>query len=115
MAWLNKGPKNTRVYLGVIRGNIKVYVGITSQKFRARMSQHNTIRRAQGLPIFLRLKPMSGPLTRNQAQAVEQVLIMANPHFDNQKNSIAVGRSTFQGALEWGSIHLVKSGKALFY
>ncbi len=44
----------------------------------------------------------NGPLTRNEARAVEQVIIERNPHFENKINSISPDSEYYDGALEWG-------------
>lgn len=94
---LDKGDKNTRVYVGERDGK-KVYGGITSDVDR-RSSQHGK--------RFNQLNELTtNPLTKNQGRGVEQALIEQNPHFENKINSISPKNPIYQKALEFGRAFL---------
>ncbi len=89
------------MYLGLV-GTKPTYVGITSQPLNARLREHNARRTILGKPKFSRLKPVTlAPVSRNEARAIETLIIMANPHFDNKYKSIAGTHDIFQGAVNW--------------
>ena len=93
-AWLNKGEKNTFVYVGR-RGGKTVYVGI-SGNIEQRQWQHNFMKRG------FKIEPiMQEPLTRNQALAIEQLIKQRNPHFENIRNPISKLRRYFNEAVQW--------------
>lgn len=99
--WLNKGPENTMVYLGINEdeyGNdYSSYVGITVN-IDNRKYQHD-----QNGKLFEYLLPISDKLTRNQARAIEQVLILKYPGYSNQINSISHESRYFDEAVDWGT------------
>ncbi|MCC7390710.1 MAG: hypothetical protein IT431_18335 [Phycisphaerales bacterium] len=115
-AWLKKG-RQTRVYIGVVgHARIPRYVGITSQSKAARMAKHNARRPPLGLPPFSDLEWVTpNPVPRNTARAIEQVLFMANPHFDNSDNPISMDHDIFQGAVNAGVSWLRNNGKPFCY
>lgn len=81
------------VYLGIKNGE-PVYAGI-SKALMCRASQHGD--------RFDELRKLTtSPVTRDQARAIEQVLINNNPQFQNQINSIAPTRSWYDQAVQWG-------------
>ncbi|MGC5809917.1 RHS repeat-associated core domain-containing protein [Ralstonia pseudosolanacearum] len=80
------------VYLG-IRDGKAVYVGI-SNNVAARACQH-------GSRFDDVVKITNSQVTRDQARAIEQMIINKNPHFENQINSISPSRSWYESALEW--------------
>ena len=90
------------VYLG-IKNYEPVYAGITSN-FACRVSQHGD--RFDDL-----LKLTSSPVTKDQARAIEQVLINNNPQFQNAINSIAPSRTWYDNAIQYGSQWLSNFGK----
>ncbi len=94
------GAAKTHVYLG-IRNNAPVYVGITTDIAR-RQSEHSGRFILQGLTDL--------PLTRNQARAIEQVIKVRNPQFENVINSISPTRSWYGEAIEWGAKWLADNG-----
>jgi hypothetical protein len=100
--WLGKGPKNTSVYLG-FKGGKDVYVGITRQAINIRQAQHGAAR-------FQLRQVTSYSLTRNQARAVEQALILRNPQYRNIINSISSKRPIYKGAVKWGDDFLDSMG-----
>ena len=99
--WINRGKKNTTVYIGVKNGE-QIYVGITKQALAKRQTQHG---KKNGL-----LRPVATGLTRNQARAVEQALIVRNPNFNNIFNSVSPRRKIYNSAVKWGEKYLSKIG-----
>jgi hypothetical protein len=79
------------VYLGMKAGK-PVYAGITKD-LMCRAAQH-------GDRFDELLKLTSSKVTRDQARAIEQVLINRNPQFQNQINSIAPSRSWYDQAVQ---------------
>lgn len=49
-------------------------------------------------------------LTRNQARAVEQALILRNPQYINRINSISPKRPIYNDAVKWGNDFLKGMG-----
>jgi hypothetical protein len=87
-AWLGHGPKTVTVYIAMKKGKA-VYVGITNDLIR-RGNEHG-----------LKLKEFMGGLTRNQARAIEQQIIKANPQFTNIINSVDPKHRFAQWAETW--------------
>ncbi len=94
--WLNKGPGNVGVYNGLNKAGDDVYVGITNNIIRRQGQWGNTFR----------IKEMTGGLTRNQAKAIEQVIIEQNPHYLNIINSISPSNPNYQQAIDWANYYL---------
>ncbi|MDF2545537.1 MAG: repeat protein [Anaerosolibacter sp.] len=91
---LLNGPADTYVYYGIKDGKID-YVGI-SKNMDNRFAQHGD--------RFDRLVPVtSEPLTRDQARAIEQVLIEKNPQFSNKINSISPKNVIYNDAIDWAT------------
>jgi YD repeat-containing protein len=91
--WLDKGPKDVSVYIGRTKtGKPKaVYTGIS-----------NSVPRREN-ELGLKLKPFMKGLTRNQARAIEQKIIQANPQFRNINNSISPKHRYSQFAAQWAT------------
>ena len=49
-------------------------------------------------------------VTRGEARAIEQALIVRNPGFNNKINSISPNHSYYQDAVDWGEAWLVRNG-----
>jgi hypothetical protein len=78
---------------------VKQYTqGITTDVAK-RLCQHN----ANQANRFDQLFPLTNPLTRDQARAIEQSLINSNPSFDNAINSISPTRNWYDEAVNWGN------------
>jgi hypothetical protein len=93
------GKWDTVVYLAY-RGGKPVYVGITSGKLNDRLRQHNTRgTKSRGPRGFDDLIPITIPLPRRLAMAIETVIIIENPHFENDMLSIGRGNSIFNAAI----------------
>jgi RHS repeat-associated protein len=91
---------DTFVYLGK-RGGEAVYTGITNNPAR-RAAQHGD--------RFV-LEPLhSQPVTRLEARSIEQALIVRNPGFENQINSISPRHPWYGEAVEWGEAWLRSHG-----
>jgi len=80
-----------QTYLGWA-GNSAVYTGITN----------NIIRRQLEHGAAFRIQAIAGGLTRGQARAIEQAIIVHNPAFRNVINSISPSH-TYYNAVAWGS------------
>jgi hypothetical protein len=101
--WLNKGPRNVEVY---VRKNSKTgayeYVGITNDHDR-RQREHGA-----------ELKKVADNLTRNEARALEQLLMDTNPHFmsagSNQNASISSRNPQFNMARQWAQAYVQQHG-----
>jgi hypothetical protein len=89
------------VYLGQ-RGNIPVYAGI-SNNFANRAAQHGD--RFDGLALVT-----GTSVTRGEARAVEEALIVQNPGFENQRHSISPRKPFYDDALAWGQQWLSTHG-----
>jgi hypothetical protein len=88
------------VYVGIRNGK-DVYVGITNNLAR-RTAEHG------GKYI---LRPVTRtPVTRGEARAIEQALILRNPHFANVRNSISPKHPYYQRAVQWGEAWLKSNG-----
>ncbi|GAA4474206.1 VWA domain-containing protein [Phytohabitans houttuyneae] len=97
---LEGGPARTVVYRGE-RGGKNVYVGITVDPAR-RQAQHGG---------KFDLIPISGELTRGEARAIEQSLIVraggpGSSGFLNKINSISPKHYYYEDAVEWGEAWL---------
>jgi len=92
--------RETQVYIGY-KNNEAVYCGITCN-ISARQIQHGDRFRIRALD--------SGGLTRGQARAVEQALIIRNPQFQNLRNSISPNHSYYNDAVRWGENWLRANG-----
>lgn len=93
------GPANNSVYQGV-KGGEDIYVGITNNVVR-RTSEHGT--------RFDELTVMGSGLTRGEARAVEQAMIVSN-NYDNIINSISPKHSYYDDAVAWGQNWLKQNG-----
>ena len=82
------------VYHGVDAGK-PVYAGITNDIAR-RQSQHGE------RFVLEQLTPAAG-VTRGQARAIEEALIVRNPGFQNARHEISPSHSWYQDALDWGN------------
>ena len=89
------------VYLGVRNGQV-VYCGITCN-LAQRGAQHGG--RFDALQALT-----TGSLTRGEARAIEEALILRNPGFENLRHSISPGHSWYQEAVEWGEAWLKARG-----
>ena len=88
------GKKDTDVYIGSKNGEDR-YVGISNNVPR-RTAEHG--------PRFDEVKTITkGPLTRNQAKGLEQVIKEANPQFENRINSISPKNPIYQRAKDFGN------------
>jgi hypothetical protein len=81
------------VYIA-FRGTTPVYVGITKQVLGKRLGQHNY--RGKNFDKLLEITP---PLPRKLAMAIETTIIIANPHFENQRLSIGRENPIFNAAM----------------
>ncbi|NOT01740.1 MAG: hypothetical protein HOP29_14050 [Phycisphaerales bacterium] len=104
LGWLNQGPKNVSVYIAKRDGRA-VYVGVSGDVSR-RMSQHGARFTGQEL--------VASDLTRNQARALEQ-LIMDKNVFQNVRNSIDPMSEFFVDAYNWAEEFARRSGIRLVY
>ena len=103
-AKLNQQSKDYYVYLGIDNGK-PIYVGITNDVPR-REAEHGS-RFSDGLDQLNTV-----PLTRNQARAVEQVIIERNPFFrdiinnpkGNKINSISKYNILYVAAIPYGTL-----------
>lgn len=59
------------------------------------------------------LEELAGGLTRGEARAIEQALIVRNPGYDNLINSIGTQHSWYQQAVDWGETWLRGNGFGL--
>ncbi|MFT3874093.1 MAG: hypothetical protein QM714_15860 [Nocardioides sp.] len=97
---LSGGAADTYVYLGANNGK-NVYVGITNNLAR-RQGEHGA---------RFALDPItSAPVTRGQARAIEQALIVRNPGFQNVRNSISPNHAYYDDAVSWGESWLKQNG-----
>jgi len=99
------GPCDTQVYIAY-RGSDAVYVGITSQGKRPRLSQHNSSRNRRG---FDDLEFITPPLPRRLAMAIETVLIISNPQFENKSKSIGNKQLDYSSAIHAGTSWLMRN------
>ena len=92
---------SVHVYYGVESGK-PVYAGITNNIVR-RQGQHG------GRFVLEQLTPAAG-VTRGQARAIEEALIVRNPGFQNLRHGISPQHAWYQDALEWGNDWLKGQG-----
>ncbi len=92
--WLLKGPKNTKVYIGLdILTRKPAYVGITVDIAR-RQTEHAS-------KYFI--NEISDFMTRHEARCIEQYVISQRRGiYKNVINSIAENRTIYEEALKWG-------------
>jgi hypothetical protein len=89
------------VYLGVRNGK-PVYAGI-SNNVEARAAQHGA--------RFDGLRQITGQsVTRGEARAIEEALIVRNPGFENLRHSISPTQPYYDEAVEWGEAWLKANG-----
>jgi len=88
-------------YHGVDAGK-PVYAGITNDIARRQAQHGRSVRLDQ-------LTPAAG-VTRGQARAIEEALIVRNPGFQNLRHEISPRRSWYQDALDWGNDWLTGQG-----
>jgi RHS repeat-associated protein len=90
------------VYVGM-RAGAPVYVGI-SKNISERACRH-------GDRFDELMKLNHDFVTKDQARAIEQAIIEANPSFQNGINSIAKNRDWYEGATQWARDWLRQQGK----
>ncbi|MDR0277988.1 MAG: hypothetical protein LBJ37_08890 [Paucimonas sp.] len=88
------------VYMAANAGKL-TYAGI-STRLDIRIGEH--LANGRNFDEFIKITTQQ--LTRDQARAVEQVLINRNPHFENIINSISPNRSWYNEAISWGEKYL---------
>jgi len=103
------GPRDTIVYLGVRNGN-PVYVGITKQDLRSRRGQHN-----RNGKNFSDLLPITPKLPRTLALAIETVIYISNPHFENKIHPIARANPIFDVAINRAATWMTRNGVRFWY
>jgi hypothetical protein len=81
------------VYHGVDAGK-PVYAGITDDLARRQLQHGDRF-------VLDQLTPAAG-VTRGQARAIEEALIVRNPAFQNLRHEISPSHSWYQDALDWG-------------
>jgi len=99
-AALQGGSASVDVYLGV-RGGNAVYAGITNDIVR-RQGQHGA--------RFVLQKITGAQVARGEARAIEEALIVRNPHFENIRHSISPRHPYYQQAVNWGESWLKSHG-----
>lgn len=101
-AALTKGPKNVHVYRGVDEAGNPVYAGISNNLSR-RAAQHGD--------RFTALRPVTtSPVTRGEARAIEQAMILRNPGYQNKINAISPNRPFYDDAVSYGEAWLKNNG-----
>jgi Mg-chelatase subunit ChlD len=102
---LDGGPIKTVVYFGFDPISSKaVYVGITKD-FTRRSGQWTGIYRIE------RIKTGMSPVSRGQARAIEEALIVqAGSRFNNKIHSISPTHPYYSDALAWGEDWLIANG-----
>jgi RHS repeat-associated protein len=93
---------SNHVYFGLDANGDKVYVGITND-MALRTAQHGS-RFDDIAQITLT------PVTRGEARAIEEALIMRNPQFQNKIHSISPKHPFYNQALDWGETWLRANG-----
>ena len=96
-------------------GGKAVYVGITGRKLKTRLGEHNKPSNKQGPRNFDFLIPVTPPIPKTLAEAIETVLIMSNPHFENKAPGIGRGNSVFWPAVHAGTSWLQRNGVPFVY
>lgn len=94
------GPANVHVYHGVRDGK-NVYVGLTNDLAR---------RQAQHADRFVLEQITDRAVTRGQARAIEEALILRNPGFENVRHSISPKHAYYRQAVDWGNAWLRRNG-----
>lgn len=89
------------VYQGVDAGK-PVYAGITDDIARRQLQHGDRF-------VLDQLTPAAG-VTRGQARAIEEALIVRNPGFQNARHEISPRHSWYQDALDWGNDWLMGQG-----
>jgi hypothetical protein len=85
--------KGVDVYLGM-ENSASIYVGISNSIIR-RGREHGA--------VFEYLQTLTrNPVTRGEARAIEQALIVRNPGFMNKINSISPSHAWYGEAVDWG-------------
>lgn len=79
----------------------QVYAGITND-LAARQAAHGE--------RFIMDPITTSPVTRGEARAIEQALIVENPSFQNIRNSISPNHPYYQDAVDWGKQWLRSNG-----
>ena len=98
---LSGEPADTHVYLGIRNGR-PVYAGISNNLAR-RQAQHGG--------RFVLEEVTTSPVTRGEARAIEQALIVRNgATFENKINSISPNHSYYNDAVNWGEAWLKQNG-----
>jgi RHS repeat-associated protein len=97
--FLSAGNAETRVYQG-FRNEESVYAGI-SKDVPNRQLQHGD---------RFDIRAISPEMTRGQARAVEQALILRNPQYENIRNSISPTHEYYNDAVRWGETWLQENG-----
>lgn len=98
--WLNKGPKNNKVYHGMENGKA-TYTGITRQSKNRRLAQH----RRNG-KTFDDLEIKHENLTRNQARALEQRYMNKGINKRNKIRSIRSSHPYYRYSQKWAKHYL---------
>jgi hypothetical protein len=88
------------VYKGVRSGK-DVYVGITNNLMR-RGAEHGD--------RFALERLTATSVTRGEARAIEQAMIVRNPGFQNARNSISPNHAWYDDAVSWGESWLQRAG-----
>ena len=89
------------IYYGLLHNGERVYVGITNDVVR-RAAEHGLRFEVRRITEFL--------LTRGEARAIEQALIVRNPFFQNIRNSISPSHPWYDDAVAWGEAWLRANG-----
>lgn len=97
---LRGGATDVPLYYGVSNGK-NVYVGITNNVARLQAEHRSR---------FVLDPITSSPVTRGQAPAIEEALIVRNPGYQNMRYSISPNHSWYQGAVDWGEAWLRANG-----
>lgn len=90
-----------RSHYGLLQNGQRVYVGITNDIMR-RAAEHGARFDVRQITQFL--------LTRGEARAIEQALIVRNPLFQNVINSISPKHPWYGDAVAWGEAWLRANG-----
>ena len=120
---LRKPSKPYYVYFGMEWQTVNgaqvewpVYVGITNN-LKVRYNKHNNAwNKKYGVDRFSRLQEITyGPLTKNEAHAIEQLIIVKNPQFQNLRNSIDRLRLLYPPAALFAMTYLETNGWYNYY
>ena len=91
--------RETQVYLGYRDGEA-VYCGISCNIVQ-RQVQHGD---------RFDIRALSPMMSRGQARAIEQAMIVRNPQYENIRNSISPAREYYDDAVRWGEDWLQANG-----